>query len=319
MTTTDARHAVGASADFAAWMASTGRRCDAALEAALPAPGGAAPVLVDAMRYAALGGGKRVRPLLVHAAAALGEPPAALVDACACAVEMIHAYSLIHDDLPCMDDDDLRRGRPTTHRVYGEAQALLAGDALQALAFEVLARGLASAGEADGAGTGARGPVPAARMVVALAAAAGVGGMAGGQSIDIAAVGRLPDRASLEQMHRLKTGALLSVSATLGLLAGGEPDPDAVRAIDRYGESLGLAFQVVDDVLDVVSDSATLGKTAGKDAAHDKPTFVTLLGVDGARDLAARLAGQARDALHGFGDRAGRLAGLADLIVTRIS
>lgn len=306
---------------FDVWMRASSARIESALEAALPTAGGTAPILRDAMRYAALGGGKRIRPLLVLAAGEIGSAPAALLDACACAVEMVHAYSLVHDDLPCMDDDDLRRGRPTTHKVFGEAQALLAGDALQALAFEVLARALEAAAPAAGkpvtaaaAGSGA----PAVPMFVELARAAGVDGMAGGQSIDLAAVGKLPDRAALERMHRLKTGAMLSVSATLGLLAGGMPQPAALVAMKRYSEAIGLAFQVVDDVLDVVSDSATLGKTAGKDAANDKPTFVTLLGVEGAREHATQLAREANGALAVFGDRADRLVAIADLIVTRI-
>ena len=316
-------------ASFDEWMRGSAARIETALGAALPPPGGAAPILVEAMRYATLGGGKRIRPLLVFAAGELVDAPAARLDACACAVEMIHAYSLIHDDLPCMDDDDLRRGRSTTHKVYGEAQALLAGDALQALAFEVLARGLdtvsdttvsdsATASDSDDAPRVLRAAAPVARMCMALAHAAGVDGMAAGQSIDLAAVGKLPDRAALERMHRLKTGAMLTVSATLGLMAAGTPAPAALQAITRYSEAIGLAFQVVDDVLDVVSDSATLGKTAGKDAANDKPTFVTLLGVEGAREHASRLARDARVALAGFGKRADHLVALADLIVTRI-
>lgn len=305
-------HAATDDRSLADWMKATGGQVEAALERCLPSDAHPAPLLAQAMRYAVLGGGKRIRPLLVHAAGELGRAPTDVVAACACAVELIHTYSLIHDDLPCMDDDDLRRGRPTTHKVYGEAQALLAGDALQALAFEVLATALA------GASARAR-RLPAGTMLAALAHAAGVDGMAGGQSIDLAAVGKPLARDALEQMHRLKTGAMLGVSVRLGLLAGGETDATAAAAIDRYSQRVGLAFQVVDDILDVVSDSATLGKTAGKDAASDKPTYVSLMGVDAARELATRLRGEAIDALGCFGDRGARLAGLADLIVTRVS
>ena len=318
------------------WIATTCGRVDQALLAALTRCDEAAGVLVDAMRYAVTAGGKRVRPLLVHAAAELGEADPGLVDACACAVELIHTYSLIHDDLPCMDDDDLRRGRPTTHVVYGEAQALLAGDALQALAFEVLAQAINDVsipGTNDAAAMAAIGPA----MVSLLARAAGASGMAGGQSIDLAAVGQALDGPRLETMHRMKTGALLRASVGLGAMAAGvgraaadlsfsrplAEDPaqadDPAARVARFADRIGLAFQVIDDVLDVVADSSTLGKTAGKDAANGKPTYVSLLGIDGARDYAARLHQEALAALEPFGLRARRLAGLADLIVNRAS
>ncbi len=281
---------------FAAWSTVRLAEVEAALEAALPQQAPAA--LGEAMRYAVLDGGKRLRPLLVWAAAeAVAGPslrPAAHAAArrCACAVELVHAYSLVHDDLPCMDNDVLRRGKPTVHVRFGEATALLAGDALQALAFEQVL-GLADATAAAPAATAAL----AARLGLCLAQASGHEGMAGGQAIDLAAVGRHLNLAELEDMHRRKTGALLLASVQMGALAAGA-DAAALAALTRYGAALGLAFQVVDDVLDVVADSATLGKTAGKDAASDKPTFVSLLGLDGARAYALALQQQAQAALH---------------------
>jgi farnesyl diphosphate synthase len=290
-------------------------RTEACLLTLLPAPDVAAPGgeplarLHEAMRYAVLGGGKRVRPLLAHAAGALtGAVPAAL-DRAGCAVELIHAYSLVHDDLPCMDDDVLRRGRPTVHVVYGEALAMLVGDALQALAFRAIA-GVADHGVPAGA---------AVRLCAELADAAGAAGMAGGQAIDLAAVGARPGRDALEDMHRRKTGAMLRASVRLGAGCGEPLDADAGAALDAYCAAVGLAFQVVDDILDVASDSATLGKTAGKDADRNKPTYVSLMGLAGARDLAATLRAQAHDALGRFGARGARLAALADLIVLRRS
>ena len=241
--------------------------------------------LSDAMRYAVLDGGKRLRPLLVLAAceAVRGNPEAAL--RAACAVELIHAYSLVHDDMPCMDNDVLRRGKPTVHVKFGEAGALLAGDALQALAFELLAP------EGDA--------VPAAiqaRLCRLLARAAGHEGMAGGQAIDLASVGLALDESALRRMHRMKTGALLQGSVMMGV-ACGEAPATAQDALRNYGAALGLAFQVVDDILDVTQDSATLGKTAGKDAAQSKPTYVSLMGLAGARAHADDLLAQALAAL----------------------
>ena len=241
--------------------------------------------LSDAMRYAVLDGGKRLRPLLVLAAceAVRGNPEAAL--RAACAVELIHAYSLVHDDMPCMDNDVLRRGKPTVHVKFGEAGALLAGDALQALAFELLAP------EGDA--------VPAAiqaRLCRLLARAAGHEGMAGGQAIDLASVGLALDESALRRMHRMKTGALLQGSVMMGV-ACGEAPATAQDALRNYGAALGLAFQVVDDMLDVTQDSATLGKTAGKDAAQSKPTYVSLMGLAGARAHADDLLAQALAAL----------------------
>jgi farnesyl diphosphate synthase len=248
--------------------------------------------LGDAMRYAVLDGGKRLRPLLVLAAreAVAGLTPDAALDEAAlraaCAVELIHAYSLVHDDMPCMDNDVLRRGKPTVHVQFGEAQALLAGDALQALAFELLTPD-ASAIEDQ----------VQARLCRLLATSAGHAGMAGGQAIDLASVGMRLGEAQLRHMHRLKTGALLEASVMMGA-ACGNPMPQARDSLQRYGQSLGLAFQVVDDILDVTADSATLGKTAGKDAANDKPTYVSLLGLERAQAYASELLDQALNALH---------------------
>ena len=265
--------------------------------------------LNEAMRYAVLDGGKRLRPLLVLAAceAVGGNPQAAL--RAACAVELIHAYSLVHDDMPCMDNDVLRRGKPTVHVKFGEAQALLAGDALQALAFELL--------------TPADGTVDAttqAQLCRMLAQAAGGQGMAGGQAIDLASVGLPLQSAELHEMHRLKTGALLKASVLMGA-ACGQPCARVTHALHDYGTAIGLAFQVVDDILDVTADSATLGKTAGKDAAQDKPTFVSLMGLDASRDYAGQLLARALtslDAVDGTGPRAtAALRELADMLVNR--
>jgi len=271
--------------------------------------------LVAAMRYAVLDGGKRLRPLLVMAAfeatqtSPVFEAPASVAALrAACAVELIHAYSLVHDDMPCMDNDVLRRGKPTVHVQFGEASALLAGDALQALAFELL--------------TPESPEVPAerqARLCRQLARAAGSGGMAGGQAIDLASVGRTPTESQLRDMHRLKTGALLQASVMMGA-ACGDPAPVALAALQTYGAAMGLAFQVVDDILDVTADSATLGKTAGKDADHDKPTYVSLLGLARSTDYAQELLAQALQALESSGLRSTQaLQGLAKMVVNRSS
>ena len=247
--------------------------------------------LGDAMRYAVLDGGKRLRPLLVLAAceAVGGNVQAAL--RAACAVELIHAYSLVHDDLPCMDNDVLRRGKPTVHVKFGEAEALLAGDALQALAFELLTP--------DDAGVP---PAMQALMCRLLARSAGADGMAGGQAIDLQSVGRRLDEAALRDMHQRKTGALLQASVELGAACAPSPLQGAsAEALRRYGAAVGLAFQVVDDILDVTADSTQLGKTAGKDAASDKPTYVSLMGLDGARAHADVLLAEAEAALAGAG------------------
>lgn len=247
---------------------------------------GAPAELVEAMRYAVLDGGKRLRPLLVLATcdAVDGNPQAAL--RAACATELIHAYSLVHDDMPCMDNDVLRRGKPTVHVKFGEAGALLAGDALQALAFEILTPEGDEVPQAMQAG-----------LCRLLARAAGSAGMAGGQAIDLASVGMPLTEDQLREMHRLKTGALLQASVAMGA-ACGRPAAHSVEALLRYGAAVGLAFQVVDDILDVTADSATLGKTAGKDASQDKPTYVSVLGLDASRRYAQELLGQALGALE---------------------
>ncbi len=285
--------------DLTRWTARHLPRVETALERWIPlsAPAG----LAESMRYAVLDGGKRLRPLLVLGAReAVGEPgeesaahQALRDDAAlraACAVELIHAYSLVHDDMPCMDNDVLRRGKPTVHVQFGEAQALLTGDTLQALAFEILTP---LPPEVDGHATDA---ALQARLCQLLARASGHAGMAGGQAIDLASVGVALTEDELRHMHRLKTGALLRASVMMGAACGQAPEP-ALVALARYGEALGLAFQVVDDVLDVTADSATLGKTAGKDAAADKPTYVSLMGLDRSRQYARDLLAQALTAL----------------------
>ena len=276
---------------FAAWQAAQLARVERALDEWMPAQAPAG--LGEVMRYAVQGGGKRLRPLLALAAceAVEGAPQAAL--RAACAVELIHAYSLVHDDMPCMDNDVLRRGKPTVHVRFGQAQALLAGDALQALAFEILTPEPSAAASAD---------MPAdmqAALCRLLARAAGADGMAGGQAIDLASVGLPLTEPELRAMHRRKTGALLLASVRMGAACAAHPLPAAtLQALDAYGQALGLAFQVVDDVLDVTADSALLGKTAGKDAAAGKPTYVSLLGLEAARQLAADLLAQAENALN---------------------
>ena len=281
-------------------------RVEAALERFLPPAGHVPARLHEAMRYAVLGGGKRVRPLLAFAAGeATGADPARL-EVVACAVELIHAYSLVHDDLPCMDDDVLRRGKPTVHVEFDEATALLVGDALQSLAFELLA----GHGAARDAGTGLD-------MVRTLATASGSRGMAGGQAIDLASVGKPLTVPELELMHIHKTGALIRAAVRLGAQAGEPIAPERFERLDRYAKCVGLAFQVVDDVLDAEASTATLGKTAGKDAAQGKPTYVSIIGLARAKELAEGLRREAHAAIDGLGASAGRLAGLADFIVLR--
>lgn len=294
------------SINFQTWMKARQADCELALDRYLPAASLTPARLHQAMRYASLDGGKRVRPLLVYAAGALFNAPTNLLDRAAVAVELIHAYSLVHDDMPCMDNDVLRRGKPTVHVQYDEATALLVGDALQAQAFQILA-------EADGAAENKL------AMLSLLARAAGSEGMCGGQAIDLASVGLALQRDQLEQMHRLKTGAILRASVLLGALAGKQLDLHEQQALDQYSAAIGLAFQVVDDVLDAVADSATLGKTAGKDAAQNKPTYVSLMGLTAARQLAQDLQSQAHSALQCFEGNSARqyLLDLADLVVQR--
>jgi len=291
---------------FRDWTAHSLSQVEAALSEWVPlsAPAG----MGEAMRYAVLDGGKRLRPLLTLAAAravaGAVELPAAMRSACA--VELIHAYSLVHDDMPCMDNDVLRRGKPTVHVAYGEAQALLAGDALQALAFELIT-------PEDGSVA----PAVQARLCAALARAAGHHGMAGGQAIDLAHVGLAMTEAALRDMHRRKTGAMLEVSVHMGALSAGADDP-TLACLQRHAQAIGLAFQVVDDILDVIADSATLGKTAGKDQANDKPTFVSLLGLAGAQAQAQDLLQEALAALDAAKLRDdGALRALAHRVVQR--
>ena len=291
--------------DFSAWMAAQGARVEQALSDWVPAstPAG----LGEAMRYAVLDGGKRLRPLLVRAAAEAVQGHADAALRAACAAELIHAYSLVHDDMPCMDNDVLRRGKPTVHVQFGEATALLAGDALQALAFELLTP------EGD-----AVPPAMQADLCRLLACAAGAHGMAGGQAIDLASVGKPLAEPELRAMHRLKTGALLQGSVRMGAACASDVPTAARKALDNYGAAIGLAFQVVDDILDVTADSAALGKTAGKDAAADKPTYVSLLGLAASQALADELRAQAHGALDASGLRdVSRLRALADLVVNR--
>lgn len=293
--------------DFDGFLMHCQKRVERALDRLLP-PASTLPTrLHEAMRYAVLGGGKRIRPLLVYATGqALDADPSAL-DVAACAVECIHAYSLVHDDLPAMDDDELRRGRPTCHRAFDEACAILAGDGLQAQAFWLLAH----------ADMGGIEPARRLKMLKQLALAAGSRGMVGGQAIDLAAVGRTLDIAELEDMHIHKTGMLIRASVLLGALCAGEVDNDTWRALDHYGKCIGLAFQVQDDILDVTGDTRELGKQAGADQARDKPTYPALLGLAGARERARELHTDALDALSGMDQRADPLRWIATFVVER--
>jgi farnesyl diphosphate synthase len=324
----DSRLKIAAAFDLGRWSAHHLARVECALDrwvrGSAPASvgHGATAELLEAMRYAVLDGGKRLRPLLVLAAfesvslesrePATCGPAEELTNTeaalrAACAVELIHAYSLVHDDMPCMDNDVLRRGKPTVHVKFGEAQALLAGDALQALAFELLTP------DAD---------MPAAqqaRLCRLLARAAGSAGMAGGQAIDLASVGAKLSESQLREMHRLKTGALLQASVMMGAVFG-SPAGATLAALNQYGAAIGLAFQVVDDILDVTADSATLGKTAGKDASQEKPTYVSVLGLERSASYAQELRLQALDALAQSGLRNTlALQGLANMVVNRSS
>lgn len=293
--------------NLADYLAGQTRRIDAELDRLVPREDTPPATLHRAMRYSLFAGGKRIRPVLCLEAARAVAPDAPGVEAAACALELVHTYSLIHDDLPALDNDELRRGRPTCHKVFGEAMAILAGDALLTYAFQVL-------GSIERAGAGRR-----AAMMYELAAAAGTpGGMVAGQVADLEGEGQAPDAALLESIHRAKTGALLRASVRLGAIcagaAGGELD-----ALSRYGEHIGLAFQIVDDLLDVEQTSEALGKTAGKDAAQHKITFPAVYGMDESRRMAEREREAAREALRGFGERAARLGEIADLIVRRRS
>jgi farnesyl diphosphate synthase len=291
--------------DFSSWVSAHQSRFEDRVKRLLPLTEVAPQRLHAAMRYSVLEGGKRVRPLLAFAAGELSGASVERVEIAAAAVELIHAYSLVHDDMPCMDDDVLRRGKPTCHVEYDEATALLVGDALQSLAFQLLSEHRLSDDAAK-----------QLQMVKLLAVASGSRGMAGGQAIDLASVGKQLTLPELEQMHIHKTGALIRVAILLGAHCG-NLDQAQLDKLDRYGKCIGLAFQVVDDVLDSEADTATLGKTAGKDADNDKPTYVTLLGVQAAKKMAAELHSDALDALVEFGAAAQRLRELADFIVMR--
>ncbi len=292
--------------DFAAWSHGVKEHVEAALAQRLPPADIAPQRLHAAMRYAVLGGGKRIRPLLAFAAGeAVGAPPARILPA-ACAVELIHVYSLTHDDLPCMDDDDLRRGKPTCHKEYDEATALLVGDALQSLAFETLAEpGLHPDASVQLA------------MLHLLAHASGSRGMAGGQAVDLASTGKNLELAELEFMHIHKTGALIRAAVLLGALCADRLDPTLRAALEHYAKAVGLAFQVMDDVLDAEGQTATLGKTAGKDAAQGKATYLSVMSAREARAYARELVDTALEAIAPLGDQGGRLAGIARFVVER--
>jgi len=288
------------------WLQRSTERVDQAILKSFDDQVSAASGLKTAMHYAATGGGKRVRPLLIYATASLtgkelDQVPG--VDACAVAVELFHTYSLVHDDLPCMDNDDLRRGRPTVHKAFDEASALLVGDALQTMAFQLIAQS-------------ALNDAQKVQVITSLSTAGGMAGMAGGQAIDLASVGKKLKQNELEQMHRLKTGALLRTAVQIGAIAISLNEQEK-KSLDVFASALGLAFQVVDDVLDASSDSQTLGKTAGKDAAANKPTFVSLMGLGGARDFADKLHQEALDSLSIWGDNADLLRAIASKVVNR--
>lgn len=289
---------------FNAWMQDIRDRTTRSLDQHLPLASHAPQRLHEAMRYACLNGGKRLRPILVHAAGeASGANPQTL-DYCAAAVEMIHVYSLVHDDMPCMDDDTLRRGQPTCHVQYDEATALLVGDALQTQAFVTLADTPLQLATVN-------------NLMRTLAQASGAAGMAGGQAIDLAAVGQQLDAAQLEQMHIMKTGALIRASIRMGGLAGESLRAEELDLLDRFGKVLGLLFQVVDDILDCTASTDVLGKTAGKDAASDKPTYVSLMGLASARAFANDLLAQAEHLIAPLDARANRLKAIALEIVQR--
>lgn len=285
------------------------QRSEETLDRLLPAAAVAPQRLHQAMRYAVLGAGKRVRPLLCHAAGLLSKAEPQRLDSAAAALELIHVYSLVHDDLPCMDDDVLRRGKPTCHVEFDEATALLVGDALQSLAFQVLAEYPLCTGENAAARQ--------LEMLHLLAQAAGSRGMAGGQAIDLAAVDQQLTLAELEFMHIHKTGALIRAAVLLGAACGEPLTDDAQRQLDHYAKVVGLLFQIIDDILDSEADTATLGKTAGKDAANNKPTYVSLLGLSQAKTKTAELRAEAHAALSSFGDAARRLHELTDYICDR--
>ena len=291
--------------DFPAWLTATQAQAETAVERYLPSTSTGQDTLHEAMSYVSVGGGKRFRPLLVAAAARLGAAEAEALSQAMAAIEYVHVYSLVHDDMPEMDNDSLRRGKPTCHVQYDQATALLVGDALQTLAFDVLSRPV---------------NLPAAQQlqrVQVLARASGSEGMAGGQGIDLANVGKDLSLAQLQHMHGLKTGALIRAAVALGGLSCSDVSASLLTDLDVYADKLGLAFQVIDDVLDCEQDTATLGKTAGKDEEANKPTYVKLLGLEGARTQAISLAEEAKAAVATYGDAAAALLGLADYVIKR--
>ena len=289
---------------FQQWMQHVRQRTELALDQHLPLASHNPARLHEAMRYACLNGGKRLRPILVHAAGAVSGASSEVLDACASAIEMIHVYSLVHDDMPCMDDDTLRRGMPTCHVQFDEATALLVGDALQTQAFITLTNVPLSANTIK-------------ELVATLARASGAAGMAGGQAIDLGAIGKPLNEAELEQMHIMKTGALIRAAIRMGALAGESLNQDELERLDRYGKALGLLFQVVDDILDCTGTTEALGKTAGKDAAADKPTYVSLMGLTGARAFADDLLAQTQHLIADTGESGQRLKNIALEIVQR--
>jgi farnesyl diphosphate synthase len=292
--------------NFQTWLTTIQTRTEHTLNNLIPAESIAPQRLHAAMRYATLGGGKRVRALLAHAAGEFCQAPANKVDFAAAAIEMIHAYSLVHDDMPCMDDDDLRRGKPSCHKQFDDATALLVGDALQSLAFEVLSSPELCMNEQH-----------QLKMLHLLAVTSGSRGMAGGQAIDLASVGKELSQTELEYMHIHKTGALIRAATLLGAYCSSTEDADQISAIEQYAQNIGLAFQVVDDILDAEADTKVLGKTAGKDANANKPTYVTLLGIVYAKELANELFNQAVAPLLSYGDEAKRLVQIAQFITER--
>jgi len=299
----------GASANFLSRVAACRSRIEEVLDRALSLPDSGTQRLCEAMRYSVLGAGKRLRPTLVYLTGESLGASRERLDAPAAAVELIHVYSLVHDDLPAMDDDDLRRGRPTCHRAYDEATAILVGDALQSLAFAVLANEPMFGTPAE----------VRLEMIRVLARATGNGGMAGGQAIDLAAVGQRLSVGAIENMHRRKTGALIECSVLLGALAAQIPSGPELTALQHFGAEIGLAFQIQDDILDVEGDARLLGKTTGADAAHDKPTYPSSAGLAASRIRARELRDAAIDALRPLGERGAALAELADFVVNRTS
>ncbi len=292
--------------DFQTWVHAKQQRTEHALESTLPTPEIAPHILHEAMRYAVMGGGKRIRALLAYASAEFCGVPAEQADNAASAVELIHAYSLVHDDLPCMDDDDLRRGKPSCHKRFDEATALLVGDALQSLAFQIISQPIEGIE-----------PDIQLKMVHLLATASGSRGMAGGQAIDLASIGKNLNQTELEHMHIHKTGALIRASALLGVYCSNQTNSQKIHAVDQFAQSIGLAFQVVDDILDNEADTKTLGKTAGKDAESNKPTYVTILGIVRAKELASELFNHAIEPLVQYGSESDRLIHLAKFITQR--